>query len=91
MNAVIALPDEEHTNRVIALWDDVEREFGVHEARAHVPWPHVSLQGADEYDFPAVEALLRSVANDVAPLIVPRMGWASLPVRSRCSTFPSSG
>lgn len=74
MNAVVALLDDEHTHRVLATWEELEREFSVRVARERVPWPHVTFQGADAYDLPEVEALLRAVAREVAPLVVPSDG-----------------
>lgn len=74
MDAVVVLLDDEHTTQVVALWEELERELGVHVARDRAPWPHISFQGGDEYDVPAVEALLRSVASETAPLVVPADG-----------------
>lgn len=70
MNAVVALPDEEHTARIAALWDELERDFGVREARSHVPWPHLSLQGADEYAVAEVDARLRVLTAEATPITV---------------------
>lgn len=70
MNAIVALPDEEHSQRVAALWEELERNFGVRDVRSRVPWPHISFQGAQEYDIAHTDALLRAVAMRTAPFTV---------------------
>lgn len=66
MNAVVAFLDEEHTSQVVALWDELERDFGVRDARSRAPWPHLSFQGADGYAVGEVDAVLRGIAAETS-------------------------
>jgi 2'-5' RNA ligase len=70
MNAVVSLLDAEHTVRVGALWEELERDFGVRDARERVSWPHFTYQGAETYDVERVEAALRQIAGETPPFFV---------------------
>jgi 2'-5' RNA ligase len=70
VNAIIALLDEAHSRQVEALWDELERDFGVRNIRYGVPWPHVTFHGAEGYRLGQVEETLRAIAGEQLPLTI---------------------
>ena len=73
MHAVVTVLQPELYHRVEALWDDLERRFGLSGARI-TPIPHFSWQIAPEYDFARVEDCLQTVAQGLAPFEVETTG-----------------
>ncbi|HEV7129704.1 MAG TPA: 2'-5' RNA ligase family protein [Ktedonobacterales bacterium] len=61
MHGIVSLLDAEHEARVLALWEELGREFGL-GARRKTPFPHLSYQGALGYADEDLEARLRVIA-----------------------------
>lgn len=70
MHAVVSLLDEAHTQLALALADELDERFGVRMVAKAVRFPHFSYQGAERYDFAALEATLRQIARDTQPFQV---------------------
>ena len=73
MPGVIFLLDEVNHARVEALWDQMEREFGV--ARGYPgAMPHFTIHLAAEYGLDATRAIVGEVARTQRPFAVPTSG-----------------
>ena len=70
---VVSLLDEEHEERVLRLWEELEREFGLSFRDTHLP--HFSYHVAERYDLDRLEAVLRRRAAE------------SVPFEARCSVL----
>lgn len=66
--------DAASDRRVRALWDELARDFGVRRAAELVPFPHLTYQVADDYDFTRLDAVLRALAPALAPVTVRTSG-----------------
>ena len=62
---VVSLLDEEHEGRVLRLWEELEREFGLSFGATHIP--HFSYHVAERYDLERLEGVLRRRAAARAP------------------------
>ena len=70
---VVSLLDEEHEERVLRLWEELEGEFGLSFRDTHLP--HFSYHVAERYDLDRLEAVLR------------RRSAESVPFEARCSVL----
>jgi 2'-5' RNA ligase len=70
MHGVVSLLDEASDAFVRRLWAELDRDFGVRVVTDIVPYPHITYQGAQDYDFGRVEATLHALARDAATLRV---------------------
>lgn len=59
--------DAASDRRVRGLWDELARDFGVRRVAKLVPFPHLTYQVADGYDFARLDAALRALAPTLAP------------------------
>lgn len=75
-SAVVSLLDPAHEAEVYALWDELERAFGVHAVRGRVPYPHFSYHVAMRYDEEHLDATPRRVAAQTTPFTVYAEGLA---------------
>lgn len=75
-SGVVSLLDLPHEAEVLALWDELERMFGVHAVRDRVPYPHFSYHVAMRYDSERLDAALRRIAAQTAPFTVYAEGLA---------------
>ena len=62
---VVSLLDEEHETKVLGLWEELEREFGLCLQANHIP--HFSYHVAERYDLERLEGVLRRLAAVTAP------------------------
>ncbi len=74
MIAVVSLLDDQHDRPVRDLWDELKRDFGVRRVTAIVPYPHVTYQGAEDYDLNRLDTALRGVAAATAPFTISTTG-----------------
>lgn len=74
MNGVVSLLDAEDEAMVRALWQELEREFGVKRVREAVPFPHITYQGAERYALKRTETILERFARDATPFTVRTAG-----------------
>jgi len=70
---VVSLLDEEHEERVLRLWEELEREFGLSFRDTYLP--HFTYHSAERYDLDRLEAVLRRRAAE------------SVPFEARCSVL----
>ncbi len=73
MNAIISLLDREHERQVLALWEELERQFDVYGVYV-TPYPHFSYQLAGEYDLLHVEEGLAQVAAQTESFTIKTAG-----------------
>jgi 2'-5' RNA ligase len=66
--------DATSDRRMRDLWDELARDFGVRRVAELVPFPHLTYQVADDYDFPRLDAALRALAPTLAPVAVHTTG-----------------
>ncbi len=71
------LPDEVAA-RVVELWDELERDFGIRAARIS-PLPHFSYQVSREYDLATLQAVVAQIAGGSRALRVRTAGWGVFP------------
>lgn len=62
---VVSLLDEEHEERVLGLWEELEGEFGLSFRDTHLP--HFSYHVAERYDLDRLEAVLSNRAAESVP------------------------
>lgn len=62
---VVSLLDGELERRVLELWAEMEREFGLSLRETHIP--HFTYHCAERYDFDRLEDILRRRAAERAP------------------------
>ena len=70
---VVSLLDEEHEERVLRLWEELEGEFGLSFRDTYLP--HFTYHSAEGYDLDRLEAVLRRRAAE------------SVPFEARCSVL----
>jgi 2'-5' RNA ligase len=68
--AVASLLDDPHDRLVRALWGELARDFGVLRVTEIVRDPHVTYQGAEQYDLDRLDTTLRAVAAATAPFTI---------------------
>jgi hypothetical protein len=73
MKGVVSLLDSYHSDQVGAMWDRLNREFGL-SGVYECPYPHVAFHTAQDYDFAALEIVLRRFSRTVAPFRVRTTG-----------------
>jgi len=73
MHALVSILPKPFSQQVEALWDELEEEHGLAGIRV-TPYPHFSWQIGEDYNLPALEALLGDVVKSTAPLIVRTTG-----------------
>lgn len=74
MIAVVSLLDDHHDRLVRDLWDELARDFGVRRVTEIVPYPHVTYQGAEQYDLDELDTALRAVTAATAPFTISTTG-----------------
>src|SRR6266481_5868921 len=62
MHAVVSLLDKKNDRTVRSLSEELEKTFGVH-SQYRTPDPHLSYQGATEYNLAKLEHRLQSFAK----------------------------
>ncbi len=62
---VVSLLDEEHEERVLRLWEELESEFGLSFRDTYLP--HFTYHSAERYDMDRLEAVLRRRAAESVP------------------------
>ncbi|MFO7320625.1 MAG: 2'-5' RNA ligase family protein [Chloroflexota bacterium] len=72
MHGVVSILDDKHCALVESIWEELEREFGLRNARA--AYPHFTYQIASAYDVDKVEPILRSLARTASPFKVTTSG-----------------
>lgn len=72
MQGVASILDEQHSDKVEALWSELEREFGLNFAC--VAYPHFTYQVTERYDLAGIESALHEIAKSVAPFKITTSG-----------------
>ena len=62
---VVSLLDAEHQAKVLRLWEELEREFGLKLRETHIP--HFTYHSAERYDLERLEQMLGRRAAETAP------------------------
>jgi 2'-5' RNA ligase len=62
MYAIVTVLDEPANAKIQSLWLELEERCGLSDFRTF-PIPHMSWQGAETYDIPAVEKILAQLAS----------------------------
>src|SRR5947209_3113944 len=73
MQGVVSLLDDRHYARVQAIWEELGQKFNVRGMYV-TPYPHFSLQVAEQYEEEACESYLRSLAARTRPFRVRTAG-----------------
>lgn len=73
MAASASLLDDAHSEKVSALWDRLERDFGLKKVRIS-PAPHFSYQAARDFDLDALADVVSKVAEKARPLRIRTAG-----------------
>lgn len=73
LEAVVSVLDARHHDRMLALWDELQQEFGV-AGVFESPIPHFSYHVAAAYDIEALSEILHTCAREWAPLQVQTAG-----------------
>ncbi len=73
MNGVVSLLDDEHYQRVEALWAELAERFGLRGVYI-TPFPHFSYHVAAHYDTGQLEPILRQVASQIRPFQIKTTG-----------------
>ncbi len=68
---VVSLLDGEHEARILRLWEELEREFGLKLRETYIP--HFTYHSAERYDLERLEEVLRRRAVETAPFTVRSM------------------
>jgi len=74
MIAVVSLLDDHHDRLVRDLWNELARDFGVRRVTEIVRDPHLTYQGAEQYDLDRLDTALRAVASTTAPFTISTTG-----------------
>lgn len=72
MQGIVSTLDEAHNAKIEALWNELEREFGL--KYACVAYPHFSYQVVESYDTARAEAALRALAQEAQSFPVTTTG-----------------
>lgn len=73
MHGLISLLPTEHTQKVEAIWQELEDEFGI--TGIHVtPYAHFSWQITSDYDFDRLEKIIREIAAQTPPFTIHTAG-----------------
>ena len=73
MYGIVSLFDDEHTARVEALWEELNKSCGL-TCIQMTPFPHFSWHIAEEYDFAQLEEKLAIIAQQTIPFFVHTAG-----------------
>ncbi|HTX92425.1 MAG TPA: 2'-5' RNA ligase family protein [Anaerolineales bacterium] len=73
VKGVASLLDRPATARVEQIWNDLEKLCGLTGVRI-TPFPHFSWQVTEDYDQPALDALLKKLAADTPPFSIRTTG-----------------
>ena len=73
MHGVVSLLDTASEQKVKALWQDLELNYGLKGAQI-TPIPHFSWQIAEDYDWEEARALLDELAADILPFTIRSSG-----------------
>jgi 2'-5' RNA ligase len=73
VHGLVSLLPEPLYARVESIWDELEREHGLRGIRV-IPYPHFRWESAEEYDFAALEGMLRHLAREITPFTVRTAG-----------------
>jgi 2'-5' RNA ligase len=68
VQGIVSILDDTHSQKVEALWDELETQFGLRYAC--VAYPHFSYQVSEGYDVPKVAAVLAGVTRVMKPFSV---------------------
>ena len=74
MIAVVSLLDDHHDLQVRDLWAELAREIGVRRVTEIIRDPHVTYQGAEQYDLDQLDTALSAVAAATAPFTISTTG-----------------
>jgi hypothetical protein len=73
MHGIVSLLPQPYYKKVESLWDELENQFGLKGIRV-TPFPHFSWQIGEEYDLPALELVLSTIAKQTKPFKVTTAG-----------------
>lgn len=73
MHGIVSLLPQPFYSQVEDLWNQLEENFGLNGIRV-TPFPHFSWQGAEAYDEPALEEVLKRHAKHTTPFTVHTTG-----------------
>jgi 2'-5' RNA ligase len=73
MHGLVSLLPQPYYQQVEDLWKELEEELGLYGIRV-TPYPHFSWQIAPDYQFQAMETILRDFADGSSPLTVRTAG-----------------
>jgi 2'-5' RNA ligase len=73
MKGLVALLDPPATQRVLDLWDELERHFNLRGV-LNFPFPHISFNILDTYETEQVEPELRLIAARLKPFMIQTAG-----------------
>ena len=74
MNAIVCLLDQEHDARVRRLWEELEAAAVVRHLVEVIPYPHITIHGAERYDEARAVPLLQRLAQGSARFTVTTVG-----------------
>ena len=78
MAASASLLDDEHSAKLVAIWEALKSEFGL-ESVFISPTPHFSYQTARDFDLEMLERVVGDVAQNARPLKVQTAGLGVFP------------
>ncbi len=67
MEGLVSLLDEQHEARVRAIWDALERTFGLVVLARQTPIPHISYYVAERIDAGKIRSPLQVIAQQAVP------------------------
>lgn len=73
MAATASLLDDEHSTKVIAIWESLKAEFGL-KGVSISPAPHFSYQTARDFDLEMLQRVVGDVAANARPLKIQTAG-----------------
>lgn len=73
MITIASLVDPTTSAQIREIWDLLENDCGLREVKL-TPYPHVSWQGADNYDLKKIEGVCQSIANAYRPFWIHTSG-----------------
>lgn len=75
VHGIVSLLDEENSELLLELWDELEEGCGLKGIRT-TPLPHFSWYLAEEFDLPVLEERLRLIAGYLNPFAIQTVGLA---------------
>ena len=73
MHGLVSLLDKEHYQQVESIWQMLEVECGLTGIQV-TPFPHFSWLIASDFDWPALESILREITSKTKPFTVHTTG-----------------